>query len=67
MIIYLFIQTIVLSIAAAFIIYGIYQRDFFKFLRRHDLFINIGLAIIYIFVATILAIIACREIGMDMK
>ena len=56
MVVYLIIQTIVLSIAAAFLIYGEYQSNDYVVVRRRRLFVSIGGAILLIFMAALFAI-----------
>ena len=52
---YLIFQTIVLSIAAAFIIAGEYQSNDYLVKRKHDLYCGVGYAIILIFLAGLAA------------
>lgn len=42
MVLYLFIQTIILLIGAGLMAYGGYQTNEYLVKRRHDLYINIG-------------------------
>ena len=56
---YIVFQTIILSVAATFIIVGQYQQyqsDLYQNKRKSDLYQNIGTAIIYIFIVDILAV-----------
>lgn len=56
---YLVFQTIILSVAETFIIVGQYQQyqsDEYKNKRKSDLYQNIGIAIIFIFLVDILAV-----------
>lgn len=55
MIFYIFIQTLILSVAAGFIIYGEYQSNDYILKRKHDLFIGIGEAIVLIFIVDVVA------------
>lgn len=52
---YLIFQTIVLSIACAFIVAGEYQSNAYIVKRKHDLYNGIGAAIILIFLAGLAA------------
>lgn len=54
-VLYLIIQTVVFSVAAAFYIYGNYQSNDYVVSRKRDLFENISIAILLIFVADIFA------------
>lgn len=54
--IYLSFQTLILIIAAAFILYGQYQSDDYIVKRKHDLFQGIGQSIILIFVVDLFTV-----------
>ncbi len=55
MVLYLIIQTIVLSIAAGFFVYGEYQSNEYLIKRRRDLYNNISYVILLIFLADVFA------------
>ena len=58
--VYLFFQTLILMIAAAFILYGQYQSNEYLVKRKHDLYEGIGQSILLIFVVDLFAVFVIK-------